>query len=157
MIAAAAAVAAAAIFSTTCAMAQGYGAGDAPASQARTALPVKSGKVLDVQEVHIDIPAGPNSGLLGGAIGAAAGALLGKDGGWQGQALAGTLGAAAGAKAGQMLSAEKRPAQQVIVQPDNGEPVAIIQEAGAAPLAVGQRVYLVGNGQALRAVPASSN
>jgi outer membrane lipoprotein SlyB len=68
--------------------------------------------------------------------------------------LAGTVGAALGAKAAERLSAERRSAQQVIVQSEQGDAIAVIQEPGSTPLAVGQKVYLVGSGNNLRAVPA---
>jgi outer membrane lipoprotein SlyB len=134
-------------------LAQTFSGSEAPSSQAGTALPVKYGRVIDVQHVDIDVQAQGNSNVLGGVIGAAAGAFLARDGGWQGQALAGTLGAAAGAKAGQMISAEKRPAQQLIIQLDaGGDPVAVIQEAGGKPLVSGQKVYLIGTGNNTRVV-----
>jgi outer membrane lipoprotein SlyB len=139
---------------TQTAYAQSYGAMDAPASQARTALAVRTGTVVDIQDVNIDVPANPNTNIFGGVIGATAGAVVGRDAGWAGQALAGTVGAALGAKAAERLSAEKRAAQQVIVQPEQGDAIAVIQEPGATPLAVGQKVYLVGSGNNLRAVPA---
>jgi outer membrane lipoprotein SlyB len=140
---------------TQAAYAQSYGAMDAPASQARTALAVKTGTVIDIQDVNIDIAANPNTNIFGGVIGATAGAVIGRDSGWAGQALAGTVGAALGAKAAERLSAERRSAQQVIVQLDQqGDAIAVIQEPGATPLAVGQKVYLVGAGNNLRAVPA---
>jgi outer membrane lipoprotein SlyB len=136
------------------ALAQSYGAMDAPATQARTALTVKPGRVIDVQNVQLDVAPNPSHQALGGILGASAGAFLAREAGWQGQFLGGAVGAAAGAAAGNAMSADKRNAQQVIVQPEQGDAIAVIQEPGSAPLVVGQKVYLVGSGNNVRVVPA---
>ena len=136
-----------------------YRADSAPAATARAALAVKKGVVVDIQTVTIEIPSTTTAKGLGGVIGGLAGALLGAGNGgssnsWQAQTLAGSVGAAAGTKVGEWISKETRDAQQVIVQPDQGEPLAVVQEAGADPLTVGQRVYIVGQAPALRVVAA---
>ena len=134
----------AALAATLCspiAWAQGYGQAEAPAVQARAPLPVKTGKVLDVQTVRIQVPAKESTSNLGGIIGAAAGAFLAKDGTWQSQALAGTIGAAVGSKVGQSASQETREAVQVIVKLDDGQALAIIQEQEGEPLKPGQAVF----------------
>lgn len=134
--------------------AQGYGQSDAPASQARAPLQVKTGKVLDLQTVRIDVPPTNTAGTLGGVIGAAAGAFMARDGSWQSQALAGTIGAAVGNKVANTASAESREAVQVIVKLDDGQALAIIQEPNGAPLQVGQSVYVIGQHPAVRVMAA---
>lgn len=144
----------AALFAIAQAGAAGLGSHDLPGEQARTDLKVRAGVVIDVQTVTLEIEATKNQRMAGGVVGALAGMAIGKQAGdWQTQGLAGGVGALAGDAIARTAGAESREALQVVVQLDSGGAVAIAQTMDN-PLAVGQRVFLIGEGKTVRAVPA---
>lgn len=133
--------------------AQSQGQIDVPVVAARTPQNVKTGKVLDIQYVQIEVPANNTTVAVGAAIGATGGAYAASKQSWQGQALMGVIGGAIGKQVAQSLSHEMRDAQQIIVQFDNGTAQAFVQEPNGPAIEVGQSVYVIGQGSAVRVMP----
>lgn len=139
-----------------CAAQPSFGQHEIPEAQARSALAVQHGYVLDVQATTIEVDAPGQSRAVGGVIGATAGAFIARDSGFSGQALAGSLGGFLGDRLATTLSKEKRSASQVVVKLDNGQSLAIVQENQGTPLRVGESIYLVGSYPAVRVVRAGT-
>lgn len=134
---------------------QSFGQADIPASQGRSALPVKPGTVIDVQDTAIEIPASQESRMFGGVLGGLVGAAAANGQPWQWQGAAGAGGAFVGTQLAQHLSQERRGASQVIVQMGDGQAIAVVQEPNGEPLNVGDRVYVVGAPPAVRVIKAA--
>lgn len=124
-----------------------FGAAELPSSQARTALPVVTGKVIDIKSITIDVAARTETRALGAGLGALAGGYAARHDHGAVQGAAAMLLAFAGDKLAQRVSAEQRPAQEVIVLFPNGTAISVVQE-NDAPLAVGDAVYLLGTSPA---------
>lgn len=96
--------------------------------QARTAMSVIHGRVLQVNAVQIEGTKTPVGPLAGAAAGAAAGSTIG---GGTGKTVAvvvgGLVGAAGGAVAEEQLT--KKNGLEITVQLQNGETLAVVQEA----------------------------
>jgi outer membrane lipoprotein SlyB len=107
------------------------------------------------QITAVQLPSNHHQGVgavVGGLAGLGIGSLIG---GGTGRDVAMVLGAVGGAVAGNEIQKKHdRPVQgqQNIVRTGSGVLVAVTQPVGA-PLRVGQRVYVEGNGDAARVVP----
>jgi outer membrane lipoprotein SlyB len=107
------------------------------------------------QITAVQLPSNHHQGVgavVGGLAGLGIGSLIG---GGTGRDVAMVLGAVGGAVAGNEIQKKHdRPVQgqQIIVRTGSGVLVAVTQPVGA-PLRVGQRVYVEGNGDAARVVP----
>lgn len=134
-----------------------FGALEVPSQQGRQPLPVRGGLVLDVTAVQIEVAPASSDRVFGGIIGAALGTVAARNGSYSAKALAGAIGAFAGDKIATNASSEMRKAMQVVVKLTTGEIIAIVQEENGAPLAVGNLVYVIGQGVATRAIRANSN
>ena len=132
-----------------------FGQADIPATQGRSALPVKSGVVIDIQDTAIEVPASQESRVLGGVLGGLVGAAAVSGQSWQWQGAAGTGGAIIGNQIAQRISQERRNASQVIVQMGDGQAIAVVQEMNGEQLNAGDRVFVVGTSPAVRVVKAA--
>lgn len=137
-----------------CCQTQSFGQADIPSTQGRSALPVRSGVVIDIQDVAIEVPASQESRVFGGILGGLVGAAAANGQPWQVQGAAGTGGAFVGTQIAQHLSEERRDASQVVVQMTDGQAIAVVQEMNGTPLSVGDAVFVVGAQPAIRVVKA---
>jgi outer membrane lipoprotein SlyB len=90
--------------------------------------------------------------VVGGLAGLGVGSLIG---GGTGRDVAMVVGAVGGALAGNEVQKkydQPTPGQQIIVRTTNGVLVSVTQPVGRT-LAVGQRVYIEGNGDGARVIP----
>jgi outer membrane lipoprotein SlyB len=107
------------------------------------------------QITAVQLPSNHHQGVgavVGGLAGLGIGSLIG---GGTGRDFAMVLGTVGGALAGNEIQKKHdRPVQgqQIIIRTCSGVLVAVTQPVGA-PLRVGQRVYVEGNGDAARVVP----
>jgi outer membrane lipoprotein SlyB len=117
--------------------------------QARREMSVRMGVVESVRQVKIegnrDTPAGV---IAGGAVGAAAGSNLG---GGRGSDVGAIVGAVAGAVAGHAIerSVTEKAGLEITVQLDNGQMIAVTQEADEA-FQPGERVRILSDGRTTR-------
>jgi outer membrane lipoprotein SlyB len=124
--------------------------------QARQVMKVRKGVVIDIQKIELIVDASNNSKAVGGVLGALAGASATQgQNNWQMQGLGTAVGGVLGMAAAEKLTSSKKEGLQVVVQLDSGEAVALAQTM-ENPLAVGQRVFLIGEGKTVRAVPAQN-
>ena len=121
----------------------------APPQQGEAA--VRYGKVVQVENVTID---GDHQLGVGSIIGAIAGGVIGHQfGGGTGRDVATVAGVLAGGAAGSTVQnkyADRRPAQHIIVQLDNGVAVGITQATEQGGVRVGDRVRIDGSGNDAR-------
>lgn len=124
------------------------------ATEARRALPVEGGVVLDVVETVIERAAGTDSKIAGASIGGVLGALVASRGSqnWAKSAALSTGGALLGGLIASKASAEQIVSKQIIVRLDSGRTIALVQEDANAALAAGDLVYVVSGPQATRVV-----
>lgn len=109
--------------------------------QARTAMTVTHGRVLQVDAVQIEGMKSPVGPLAGAAAGAAAGSTIGGGTGKTVAAVVGGLvGAAGGAVAEEQLT--KKKGLEITVQLQNGQTIAVVQEADE-PFYVGEAVRVL--------------
>lgn len=109
--------------------------------QARTAMTVVTGKVKDVKPVQIEGTKTPVGPLAGAAGGAALGSTIG---GGSGRTVATVLGGLAGAAGGAVAEEQftKKQGLEITVQLQNGETIAVVQEADEQ-FAVGESVRVM--------------
>ena len=109
--------------------------------QARVTHVVKMGTVESVRPVTIEGTKTPVGVVAGGATGAAVGSTVGSG---SGRTIATVVGAIAGGLAGAAIEEEvtKKQGHEVTVRLDNGQTVAIVQEADE-PLPPGMRVRVL--------------
>jgi outer membrane lipoprotein SlyB len=121
----------------------------APPQQGETS--VRYGKVVQIDNVTID---GENQLGVGSIIGAVAGGVIGHQfGGGTGRDVATVAGVLAGGAVGtkaQSKYADRRPAQHIIVQLDNGVAVGVTQATEQGGFNVGDRVRIDGSGNDAR-------
>jgi len=98
------------------------------ASQARGEMSVRMGVVDSVRQVTIDGEKSPVGAMAGGIVGGVAGSNIG---GGKGSVIGSVLGAVAGGVAGHAIEehANKKAGLEITVKLDNGQFVAITQEA----------------------------
>jgi outer membrane lipoprotein SlyB len=109
--------------------------------QARTAMNVSYGRVIQVNQVQIEGTKSVVGPLAGGAAGAAVGSTIG---GGTGKTVAVVLGGLAGAAGGAVAEEQltKKNALEITVQMNNGERTVIVQEADD-PFYVGEAVRII--------------
>ena len=97
--------------------------------QARREMLVRSGVVESIREVTMEGTKSGVGGLAGAAVGGGAGSQIG---GGNGQIVGAIFGALLGGLAGSAIeeSATKKNAQEITVRLDNGQLIAVVQEAG---------------------------
>ena len=97
--------------------------------QARREMLVRSGVVESIREVTMEGTKSGVGGLAGAAVGGVAGSQVG---GGNGRIVGGIFGAVLGGLAGSAIEegATKKNAQEITVKLDNGQLIAIVQEAG---------------------------
>ena len=97
--------------------------------QARREMRVRSGVVESIREVTMEGTKSGVGGLAGAAVGGVAGSQIG---GGNGQIVGAIFGALLGGLAGSAIeeSATKKNAQEITVRLDNGQLIAVVQEAG---------------------------
>ena len=97
--------------------------------QARREMRVRSGVVESIREVTMEGTKSGVGGLAGAAVGGVAGSHMG---GGNGQIVGAIFGALLGGLAGSAIeeSATKKNAQEITVRLDNGQLIAVVQEAG---------------------------
>jgi outer membrane lipoprotein SlyB len=96
--------------------------------QARTAMMVTRGRVIQVDRVQIEGTKSPVGPLAGGAAGAAVGSTIG---GGTGKTVAVVLGGLAGAAGGAVAEEQltKQNGLEITVMLENGDKIAVVQEA----------------------------
>ena len=112
-----------------------------------------AGRVIDgiVTQVRIvTIESSTNSKLAGGAIGGIVGNLLARNANNTARTGATLIGGALGAVAGHQLG--KHEAEEVVVMMADGYRRVLVQEPGAAPRRVNQRVLVLINGDEARII-----
>ncbi len=109
--------------------------------QARTAMNVTHGRVLQVSAVQIEGTKSPVGALAGGAAGAAAGSAIG---GGTGKTIAMVLGGLVGAGGGAVAEEQltKKNGLEITVLLQSGETIAVVQEADEK-FAVGESVRVL--------------
>ncbi len=109
--------------------------------QARTSHTISYGRVIGVKHVLIEGTKGTLGGFMGGAAGAAIGNTIGSG---TGRTLASVAGGILGALAGNAIEKEvtKKDGLEITVKLDNGQMVAIVQEADI-PFSPGDRVRVL--------------
>ncbi|GBC63947.1 glycine zipper 2TM domain-containing protein [Desulfonema ishimotonii] len=109
--------------------------------QARQSMSVYYGTVLTVKNVQIEGTKSPAGTLMGGAAGAVAGNAVG---GGSGRAIATVVGGIAGALAGGAIEegVTRKAGLEITVELDNGQIMAIVQEADDQYV-VGDRVRIL--------------
>jgi outer membrane lipoprotein SlyB len=96
--------------------------------QARTAMNVTHGRVLQVRAVQIEGTKSPVGAIAGGATGVAVGSAIGGGSGRTiAMVLGGLLGAGGGAVAEEQLT--KKNALEITVLLQNGQTIAVVQES----------------------------
>lgn len=112
-------------------------------AETRRPMAVSTGTILGLREVRLERNQPTGTGAAAGAvIGGVAGSGIG---GGRGSIIGSVAGAVVGGVAGS--HAEKamsdRPAWEITVRSDDGQTMAIVQEAGDDRFAVGQRVRML--------------
>ncbi|MDO8931971.1 MAG: glycine zipper 2TM domain-containing protein [Rhodocyclaceae bacterium] len=117
-------------------------------SQARGEMTVRMGVVESVRQVTIEAEKSPVGAIAGGVVGGVAGSNVG---GGKGSTIASVLGAVAGGVAGQAIEQRvgKKAGLEITVKLDNGQLVAITQEADEQ-FHPGERVRLLSGHGATR-------
>lgn len=117
-------------------------------SQARGEMTVRMGVVESVRQVTIEAEKSPVGAIAGGVVGGVAGSNVG---GGKGSTIASVLGAVAGGVAGQAIEQRvgKKNGLEITVKLDNGQLVAITQEADEQ-FHPGERVRLLSGHGATR-------
>ncbi|MGE5466105.1 MAG: glycine zipper 2TM domain-containing protein [Ignavibacteria bacterium] len=117
-------------------------------SQARGEMTVRMGVVESVRQVTIEGDRTPVGTLAGGAIGGMAGSNVG---GGRGSTVGAILGAVAGGVAGNAIEdrASKRAGLEITIKLDNGQMIAVTQEADEA-FHPGERVRILSGHGATR-------
>lgn len=126
------------------ACAPGQGANSYSRSQARTEQSVRMGTVEGVRVVRLEGTRSPIGTLAGGVVGGVAGSTVG---GGRGSTIAAVIGAVAGGLAGSALeeSVTRKEGVEVTVRLDNGNMIAITQEADEQ-FKPGERVRVLSGG-----------
>lgn len=111
--------------------------------QARREMTVRLGVVQTVREVRLEGTRSGTGTLAGGAIGGVAGSNIG---GGKGQIVGAIIGAVAGGIAGSAAEEKltQKNALEITVKLDNGQTIAIVQEAGEV-FHPGERVRVLSN------------
>ncbi|RTL51420.1 MAG: glycine zipper 2TM domain-containing protein [Rhodocyclaceae bacterium] len=117
-------------------------------SQARGEMSVRMGVVESVRRVTIEGERSPVGTLAGGVVGGIAGSEVGQG---KGSSIATVLGAVAGGLAGQAIEerANKKAGLEITIKLDNGQMIAISQEADEE-FRVGERVRVLSGQGATR-------
>lgn len=117
-------------------------------TQARGEMTVRMGVVESVRQVTIEGERTPVGALAGGAIGGVAGSNVG---GGKGSTVGAILGAVAGGVAGNAIEehASKRAGLEITIKLDNGQMIAVTQEADEA-FHPGERVRVLSGRGATR-------
>jgi outer membrane lipoprotein SlyB len=117
-------------------------------TQARGEMTVRLGVVESVRQVSIEGEKTPVGALAGGAIGGMAGSNVG---GGRGSTVGAILGAVAGGMAGNAIEehASKRAGLEITIKLDNGQLIAVTQEADEA-FHPGERVRVLSGHGATR-------
>ena len=128
-----------------------------PAAEARRALNVKTGVVVDVTAVQVADGGqiGQNratASAVGGLAGLAAGRGLKAN--RAGTLIAGLLGAAAADSAARRAGPAVRAGEEIVVRLSTGKDVAVVQEIepNVPPLAIGESVFVVAGPATTRVV-----
>ena len=113
---------------------------------------VSYGNVIGVEQIELDDPSGYEGALIGATLGGLAGVAIGDN--TKGRIAGGTIGAIIGGVAGNKVQEEIREdGYEYTVPLDSGRTVAVV-ELDDRPLARGQRVKLIDNGDTVRILPA---
>lgn len=117
-------------------------------SQARTEMHVRMGVVESVRQVTIEGGRSGVGAVAGGAVGGVAGSEIGHG---KGSTVGSILGAVAGGIAGQALEERlnKKAGLEITIKLDNGQLIAVTQEADEA-FRVGERVRVLSGSGATR-------
>jgi outer membrane lipoprotein SlyB len=117
-------------------------------SETRQVQHIKLGVVESVRQVKIEGTDSKVGAITGGVVGGVAGSSLGKG---KGEIITGVLGAVAGALAGSAAeeALTKKDGVEITVKLDNGELVAIVQEA-TEEFHPGEKVRLLQSGGTTR-------
>lgn len=112
--------------------------------QARREQTIRMGIVESVREVLMEGTKSAVGPAAGAAIGGIAGSTLG---GGKGAAVAAVIGAVAGGLAGAAIEegVTRKQALEITVKLDNGQMIAIVQEADPAEFRPGDRVRILSN------------
>jgi len=107
------------------------------------------------QITSVQLPTNQHQGVgavVGGLAGLGIGSLIGAGTGRDVAMVLGTVGGALVGNEVQKRHDQPVPGQQIIVRTTSGVLVSVVQPLGA-PLRVGQRVYIEGNGEGARVMP----
>ena len=117
-------------------------------SQARSEMHVRMGVVESVRNVTIEAARSGVGAVAGGAVGGIAGSEIGHG---KGSTVGSILGAVAGGIAGQAIEdkVNKKEGLEITIKLDNGQLIAVTQEADEA-FRVGERVRVLSGGGATR-------
>lgn len=117
-------------------------------SQARSEMHVRMGVVESVRNVTIEAARSGVGAVAGGAVGGVAGSEIGHG---KGSTVGSILGAVAGGIAGQAIEdkVNKKEGLEITIKLDNGQLIAVTQEADEA-FRVGERVRVLSGGGATR-------
>lgn len=117
-------------------------------SQARSEMHVRMGVVESVRNVTIEAARSGVGAVAGGAVGGVAGSEIGHG---KGSTVGSILGAVAGGIAGQAIEdkVNKKDGLEITIKLDNGQLIAVTQEADEA-FRVGERVRVLSGGGATR-------
>lgn len=124
--------------------------------EARRGSQVIEGQIIDVVDATIEREAKAESRLTGGAIGGSIGALIGqglKNPNWAKTSAVTLIAAGLGEGIARHASSERIPAQQLIVQPRSGAPIAIVQQVNGLVFMPGDQVYVVYGPESTRVIP----
>jgi outer membrane lipoprotein SlyB len=116
--------------------------------QTRSEMSVRSGIVESIREVTMEGTRSGVGGLAGAAVGGVAGSHVG---GGNGQIVGAIFGAVLGGLAGSAIEegATKKNAQEITVKLDNGQLIAVVQEAGEY-FSPGERVRILSDNRSTR-------
>lgn len=119
------------------------------AGQAQHEMSVRLGVVESVRSVSLEAPKSGAGGLAGGVLGGILGSNIG--GGNRGSAVGTIVGAIGGTLAGHAIedAAGRKPGLEITVKLENGNLVAITQEADEQ-FSQGQRVRVLSDGRSTR-------
>jgi outer membrane lipoprotein SlyB len=126
------------------ACAPGQGANTYSRTQARTEQSVRMGTVESVRNVRLEGTRSPIGAIAGGVVGGVAGSNVG---GGSGSTIAAVIGAVAGGLAGAAIEegVTRKDAVEVTIRLDNGNMIAITQEADEK-FTPGDRVRVLSGG-----------
>jgi outer membrane lipoprotein SlyB len=113
------------------------------------------GKVEAVRRVTLNTEASDKSRMIGGAVGAAVGGLLGakRNQNYAVSSLFAVLGGAGGAMIADKVAYETRDALEIVVRLDSGNAIVLVQEVDPQyPIYAGDRVRLI-EGREVRVAP----